>query len=140
LGKYINIKDTMESKRQQKYSKLLQKELAEIFQEDVKSLFGSAFITITEVKVSPDLGYAKVYLSFLMVEDKKVELQKVKDLKGKIRGILGDRIKKQVRIIPQLDFYLDETMDHAAKMEQLFEKIKVKSDAGNSDEKDSENN
>lgn len=130
----------MESKRQQKYSKLLQKELAEIFQEDVKSLFGSAFITITEVKVSPDLGYAKVYLSFLMVADKKVELQKVKDLKGKVRGILGDRIKKQVRIIPQLDFYLDETMDHAAKMEQLFEKIKVKSDAGNSDEKDSENN
>jgi ribosome-binding factor A len=130
----------MESKRQQKYSKLLQKELAEIFQEDVKSLFGSAFITITEVKVSPDLGYAKVYLSFLMVEDKKAELQKVKDLKGKVRGILGDRIKKQVRIIPQLDFYLDETMDHAAKMEQLFEKIKVKPDVENSDEKNSENN
>jgi ribosome-binding factor A len=130
----------MESKRQQKYSKLLQKELAEIFQEDVKSLFGSAFITITEVKVSPDLGYAKVYLSFLMVEDKKAELQKVKDLKGKVRGILGGRIKKQVRIIPQLDFYLDETMDHAAKMEQLFEKIKVKPDVENSDEKNSENN
>lgn len=118
----------MESKRQQKYSKLLQKELAEIFQKDAKSLFGSAFITVTEVKVSPDLGYAKVYLSYLMVENKKEELQKVKDLKSKIRGILGPKIRNQVRIIPQLEFYLDETQDHAAKMEQLFDKIKAKPD------------
>jgi len=124
----------MESKRQQKYSKLLQKELAEIFQKDAKSLFGNVFITVTEVKVSPDLGYAKVFLSFLMVEDKKTELQKVKDLKGKIRGVLGGKIKKQVRIIPQLEFYLDETMDHAAKMEQLFEKIKVKPTPEDSEE------
>jgi len=118
----------MESKRQQKYSKLLQKELAEIFQKDAKSLFGSAFITVTEVKVSPDLSFAKVYLSFLMVENKKEELQKVKDLKSKIKGVLGPKIRNQVRIIPQLEFYLDETLDHAAKMEQLFDKIKVKPD------------
>lgn len=114
----------MESKRQQKYSKLLQKELASIFQQDAKSMFGSLFITVTGVKVSPDLGFAKVYLSFLMSDNNKEDLARVKDYKSKIKGILGTRIRNQVRVVPELEFYLDDSLDHAARMEDLFDKIK----------------
>lgn len=128
----------MESQRQHKYSKLLQKELAAIFQQDVKSMFGSVFITVTDVKVSPDLGFAKVFLSFLMVSDKKEELKKVKEVKNKIRGILGTKIRSQVRIIPEIEFYLDESLDHAAKMENLFNKISKPSKGEDSAEQNPE--
>jgi len=113
----------MESKRQQKYGKLIQKELAEIFQRDTKSLFGNAFITVTEVKMSADLSIAKVFLSFLVVENKAEILKRIQTEKSKIRNFLGGKIGKQVRVIPQLTFYLDDSSEHAAKMEALFAKI-----------------
>lgn len=127
----------MESKRQQKYSKLLQKELAAIFQQDAKSLFGNLFITVTGVKVSPDLGFAKVYLSFLMSENKKEDLSKVKEYKSKIKGILGGKIRNQVRVIPELEFYLDDSLDHAARMEDLFDKIKKENPGQDNAQEDS---
>ncbi len=126
----------MESQRQRKYSKLLQKELAAIFQQDVKSLFGNVFITVTDVKVSPDFGFAKVYLSFLMVPDKKEALRRVKEVKNKIRGALGTKIRAQARIVPEIEFYLDESLDHAARMEDLFNKISKPSDQDSTEQKE----
>ena len=67
----------MDSQRQLKVSRLLQKELGEIFQRETRLLFGNALITVTQVRVSPDLGIAKVYLSFMLVEDKKAMLDMV---------------------------------------------------------------
>ena len=110
----------MESKRQQKVARQLQKDLSEIFQRDVPHLFSGAFITVTSVRVSPDLSVARVYLSFLATKNKELLLETIQE-KGKvIRQHLGDRVRHQLRIVPDLSFYLDDTADYADKMDKLF--------------------
>lgn len=115
----------MESTRQLKIAKLIQKELGDIFQRDGKSLFGNVFITITKAKISPDLSIAKIYLSFLLVENKKELLDAITEQTKVIRKLLGERIRKQVRIIPELHFYVDENIDYAAKMDEIFSKLHI---------------
>ena len=110
----------MDSKRQQKFSRLIQKDLGEIFQKETRDLFEGAFITVTEVKVSPDLAIARVYLSMMLVKDKAGLLEDIKEKGKAIRKTLADRIRHQVRIIPALHFFLDETADYAAKMDALI--------------------
>ena len=85
-------------------------------------MFGGAFITITGVKVSPDLGVAKIYLSFLAVKDKEALLAKIKDQVKEIRKHLGLRIKHQLRIVPELIFYIDDSLDYADRIDQLLKK------------------
>jgi len=115
----------MDSKRQQKYARLIQKELGELFQRDSKSLFEGAFIAVTNVRISPDMGVAKVFLSFLLAKDKPALLEKVEEHKKQIRKMLGDKIKNQARIIPELHFYIDDNVDYAAKIDDLFSKIDI---------------
>lgn len=118
----------METKRQQKFARLIQKELGDIFQADTKGLFAGAFITVTTVRVSPDLSIAKVYLSFLNSKDKQGLLEDIEDKKKAVRSELARRIGKQVRIIPELHFYLDDTAEYAAKIENIFNKIEIPPD------------
>ena len=88
----------MESKRQQKFGRQIQKDLSEIFQKEFKEVFGGAMVTITDVKISPDLSLARCYLSFLLVE-KPNEIMNELEFKNKaIRNALANRIRKQVRI------------------------------------------
>ncbi|WP_339785684.1 MAG: 30S ribosome-binding factor RbfA [Imperialibacter sp.] len=115
----------MESTRQQKYARLIQKELGEIFQRDTKHMFGKAFITITLVKMSPDLGFAKVYLSIFMAEDRNEMLAQINERKSQVRKLLGQRIGKQVRIIPEIAFFIDDTEDHAHKMDSLINSLDI---------------
>lgn len=110
----------MDSKRQQKFSRQIQKDLSEIFQRDAKHLFDGAFITVTEVKVSPDLGLAKVYLSFMLAKNKELLMDEIESKNKAIRHLLGNKLRHQARIIPELRFYLDETADYAAKMDALI--------------------
>jgi ribosome-binding factor A len=115
----------MESKRQQKFARLIQKDLSEIFQRDAKSLFGGAFITVTDVKVSPDLGLAKVFVSFMLSQDKAATLETIKENSKSIRQMLATKIKNQVRVIPQLAFYLDDTIEHASKIDALLTNLHI---------------
>lgn len=115
----------MESKRQQKFSRSIQKELAEIFQKDTKSLFTNVFITITSVTISPDLGVAKVYLSIMLAPNKEEMLAKVRSNTKIIRSALAQKIKKEVRIIPELIFYLDDSADYASKMDKIFNDLHI---------------
>ena len=115
----------MDSKRQQKYSRLIQRDLGEIFQRDTKGMFGNAFITVSRVEVSPDLGVAKVYLSFMMVPDKEAMLKEVRIQTKVIRNTLGIKIRHQARIIPQLVFFLDESVDYAMKMDGVFKDLHI---------------
>ena len=115
----------MESKRQQKFARLIQKDLSEIFQRDAKSLFGGAFITVTDIKVSPDLGLAKVYLSFMLAKDKTGLLENIKEKSKSIRQMLASKIRNQVRVIPELAFYLDDTIEHASKMDALIANLQI---------------
>ena len=115
----------MDSKRQQKFSRLIQKELGDIFQQDTKSLFGKAWITVTQARVSPDLGVAKVYLSFLLAENKGELLGQINEQKKAIRQALAVRIRNQVRVIPELVFFMDDTAEYAAKMNTLIAGLEI---------------
>ncbi|MFH1004549.1 MAG: 30S ribosome-binding factor RbfA [Bacteroidota bacterium] len=113
----------MESLRQNKVSRLLQKEVADIFQKEMRNVFGSGLITVTHVFVSSDLSYAKIYLSLYGVKEKEKMLKAIKNHAREIRKRLGNRIGKQVRIIPELVFFVDESADYAEKIEELFKNI-----------------
>jgi ribosome-binding factor A len=118
----------MDSKRQQKIGKLLQKEISTILISDTKSLFEGAFITVTQVKVTPDLSIARVYLSFLLTKNKEAILEKVKQNTKTIRQLLGDRIKSQIRIIPALHFYYDDSAEYADKMNSIISGLNIPKD------------
>ncbi|GAB3919324.1 30S ribosome-binding factor RbfA [Larkinella terrae] len=115
----------MESKRQQKVSRLLQKDLSEIFQRDSRHLFNGAFITVTNVRVSPDLSIARVYLSFLVTPNKELLLESIKEKGKAIRQQLAERVRHQLRIMPELHFYLDDTAEYAAKMDAIFANLDI---------------
>jgi len=115
----------MESKRQQKFSRVLQKELAEVFQRDVSHLFKGAYISISQVRVSPDLGVAKIYLSLLLAGNSQAVLQEVQTNTKAIRHSLAQRIKDQVRVIPELIFYLDDSAEYAAHMDKIISGLDI---------------
>ncbi|MBF8963303.1 30S ribosome-binding factor RbfA [Pontibacter sp. FD36] len=116
----------MESKRQQKFSRLIQRELAEIFQREVPHLFGGAYISVSVVRMSPDLGLARVYLSVMNAKDGiEMLLQELRVNTKTIRHLLAQRIKKQVRVIPELVFFLDDTAEYAAKIDKLFSGLDI---------------
>jgi ribosome-binding factor A len=121
----VNSPCIMDSKRQQKFARLIQKDLGEIFQKETRNLFEGAFITVTEVKVSPDLGLARVYLSFMLARNKSMLLESIEEHNKTIRQMLANRIRHQVRVIPELHFHLDETADYAAKMDEIISKLNI---------------
>ena len=112
----------MESVRQQKVNKLVQKELAEIFRSESRNLFGGAFITVTQTRVSPDLGIAKVYLSIMATKDKQAIFNLVQDQKPAIRKRLGNLVGKQLRVVPDMVFFIDDSLDYAMKIDELLKK------------------
>jgi ribosome-binding factor A len=112
----------MESLRQQKVNKLLAKELAEIFRSESRSLFGGGFITVTSLRVSPDLSSAKIYLSIMGNKDKAQVFKLIQDQNKTIRGKLGAIVGKQLRIVPELMFYIDDSLDYAMKIDELLKK------------------
>ena len=114
----------MKGKRTDKLAKQIQRDLGEIFYSLSAKLFENAFITIMEVRVSADLGVAKVYLG-IMTNSKKDEIFSLIEFHNtQIRKLLGDKLRNQVRKIPVLQFYLDTTLDQAEHIEKLLNKIK----------------
>ncbi len=113
----------MESKRQQKFAGLLQEELAAIFQREGAAYLPNTLVTITKVRVSPDLGVAKVYLSFLNTNNTALSVAEVNSHAGEIRYKLGARIRHQARVIPTLTFFVDDTNEYVEHMDKLFDKI-----------------
>lgn len=115
----------MESTRQQKFSRMIQKEMAELFVRDTKSLFGGTYISVNTVRMSPDLSVAKIYLSFLSSDDKKAALKRVQIHTKQIRKMLGDKLKKSIRIIPELIFLLDDGVDYAIHINNLIANLDI---------------
>ena len=113
------------STRQQKFGRLIQKELSEIFQRDKRGILDNTFITISDVVMSPDLGVAKVYISMMLAKDKTQTLEKINRGKGEIRKALGEKIRKQARVVPELIFFIDETEEKAFKMEELIKNLNI---------------
>ena len=122
--KKINIYSYfMESKRQQKFAGVIQKDLAEIFQREGMSFLPNTLVTITKVRITPDLAIARVFLSFFNTSNTSLSLNTVKAHAGEIRYKLGARIKNQARVVPQLEFFLDDTNSYVERMDQIFDKI-----------------
>ncbi len=113
----------MESKRQQKFAGVIQQDLAAIFQREGAGLLPNTMVTITKVRVTPDLALARVFLSFFNSANTQLALQTIKSHANEIRYKLGARIKDQVRVIPQLEFFIDDTNEYVERMDKLFEKI-----------------
>lgn len=112
----------MESTRMLKIARLIQKELAEYFREAGRELGKGNLISVTVVRVSPDLGLAKVYLSIFPSAQAPVVLKTLEDQSKSIRYELGKKIAKQVRHIPELRFYLDDSLDYAQRIDDLLKK------------------
>ena len=115
----------MESQRQKKYSRLLQKEMGKIFQEDKRGIVGNAFITVVDVKVSPDLSVAKFYLSMMLIPNKDELYKRINDRKSEIRNALGQAIGKQVRKVPEIIFYIDEVEESAHRIEDILSNLDI---------------
>jgi ribosome-binding factor A len=111
----------MESTRQSKISRLIQKDLSEIFQREGRNIFGPVLITVTKVHVTSDLSIAKVYVSLFATNNKNEMIQQIKIHSKDLRFKLGQRIGRQVRVIPELQFYLDDSLDYIAKIEKLLD-------------------
>jgi ribosome-binding factor A len=113
----------MESNRQKKFAGLLQEELASIFQREGAAYLPNTLVTITKVRVSPDLAVAKVYLSFLNTNNTGLSVATVNSHAGEIRYKLGSRIRHQARVVPTLTFFVDDTNEYVERMDQIFDKI-----------------
>jgi len=120
--------------RQQKFAKLIQKELSDIFQRDKRGILENAFVTIVEVRVSPDLAIAKVYISMMLVKDKTAVLEKIRARKNEIRKALGNKIGKQVRVVPELIFFIDEVEEGAQRMDKLISGLDIPKENSKSEE------
>lgn len=114
-----------EGKRQKQVGALLMEELSGIFQRLGLSMIDGGLVSLTAVKVTPDLLEARVYLSLFQVKDAAAVMKKVEDRGWEIKRELADRVKHQLRRIPILQYYYDDTLEHADKMEELFKKIKA---------------
>ena len=111
----------MESKRQQKMASLLQQELAAVLQRDLPHLFGGGLAPgISLVRVTPDLGQARVYLSLLLGDDANDRLDVVRENAKAIRQALGKRIRQTARVVPELVFFHDDSAAYAAHMDQVL--------------------
>jgi ribosome-binding factor A len=113
------------STRQQKFGRLIQKELSDIFQRDKRGILANTFITVSDVAMSPDLSVAKVYISMMLAKDKAQTLDRINRAKGEIRKALGEKIRKQVRVVPELIFFIDETEENAFKIEELIKNLNI---------------
>jgi len=110
----------MESTRQKKISRLLQKELAEILRKKTPQLASGKMITVTTVRVSPDLGIAKTFLSIFPSGDGEEVLANITASTPSIRNDLGKLVRNQLRLVPEIYFYLDDSLDYIDNIESLL--------------------
>ncbi len=125
-----------ESKRQKQVGQLVQQELSDIFLREGLNIVKGGMVSISKVRITPDLYEAKVYLSLFQVPEPDAFLKEVQIRYKEIRNQLGIRVKNQLRIVPKLTFFIDDTLDYVFKMEELFKKIKDEDEG--KDKKDNE--
>ena len=118
----------LEGKRQKQVAGLLNKELSDIFQRLGLSMMDGGMVSISSVKITPDLYEARVYLSFFKIEDSFAALKKIEERSWEIKKELTARVRHQLRSMPVLTFYIDDTLDYVFRMEELLKKVKEEDD------------
>jgi ribosome-binding factor A len=119
-----------EGKRQKQVGALLLQELSDIFQRMGLGMMEGGLVSMTAVKVTPDLLEARIYLSLFKVKDTAAAMKKIEDKSWEIKRELATRVKHQLRRVPILQFFLDDTLDHADKMDELFKKLNAEKPPG----------
>jgi ribosome-binding factor A len=118
----------IEGKRQKQVAAVLEKELNEIFQRLGLTMLQGGMVSIAGVKITPDLFDARIYLSFFKVSDPIATLKTIQDRSWEIKKELTARVRHQLRSMPQLNFYIDDTLDYVDKIDKLFKDIKTQED------------
>jgi ribosome-binding factor A len=113
-----------EGKRQKQVAGVINEEVNLIFQKMGLQMIDGGMVSISSVKITPDLLEARIYLSFFKITDTKLALKKIEDRGWEIKKELAIKIKHQVRRMPEIKYYLDDTLDYVFKMEEVFKQIK----------------
>ena len=114
-----------EGKRQKQVAGVINQELNTIFLRMGFNMSDGGMISISSVKITPDLFEARIYLSFFQVKDNEAMLKKIQEKSKDIRKELGIRVRHQLRSIPDLTFYIDDTLDYVFKMEELLKQVRT---------------
>ena len=114
--------DKAPSTRQLKVAREIQKDLAEILRSKGMAAFGGAMVTVSEVRVSPDLSIAKTYVSIFPSAKAAAVMAKLGEENKRLRGDLGRLVAKQLRIVPELEFFLDDSLDYVEHIDELLKK------------------
>jgi ribosome-binding factor A len=112
-----------EGKRQKQVAGVILQEMNDIFQRLGLNMLDGGMISISDVKITPDLLEARIYLSLFKVTNREETLRKIENKNYEVKKELAARVKHQLRRIPELRYFLDDTLDHVFKMEELFKKI-----------------
>jgi ribosome-binding factor A len=115
----------MESRRQQQVAGVIQQEIGDILQKNGRNYYGASFVTISGVKVTPDLLVARIFVSVFVEAERKAVIEALKHNASHIRGQLGNKVKNQLRRVPELEFFLDESLDEVFKIDKLLKDIKA---------------
>lgn len=114
--------EQQQTTRQLKVSRELQRDLAEIIRSRGMAFYGGAMVTVSEVRISPDLSIAKAFVSIFPSEKQQAVMSQLEEDKKAVRGELGRKVRSQLRIVPEIDWYLDTTLDYAEHIDELLKK------------------
>lgn len=123
-----------ESKRQKQVGQLVMEEMSDIFQREGINIINGGMVSISKVSVTPDLLEARVHLSLYKIDKPEELLHEIESRKGELRNQLGRRVRHQLRRVPELTFFLDDTLDHVFKMEELLKSIRTEPKPGEESE------
>lgn len=123
-----------EGKRQRQVAGVIQEEMNDIFRRLNLNMINGGMVSISSVKVTPDLLEARIYLSLFKIEDTEAAMKKIEDRAWEIKKELADRVKHQLRRIPVLHYFKDDTLDHVFKMEEIFKQLNEEKNKKDSDE------
>src|SRR5690606_9395860 len=124
----------METIRQKQVGELIKRHFSTVLQQEGRYIYGDALVTITDVKMSPDLMIAKVYVSVYNRLNKQATILEMRDQYVRLRQSLSQRMKKHVRRIPALVFFLDDTLDEMYRLNSLIDKLHEENQMGSPEE------
>ncbi|MCB0668670.1 MAG: 30S ribosome-binding factor RbfA [Saprospiraceae bacterium] len=124
----------MDTKRQLQAAELVKRNFSMVLQQEGSYIYDDALVTVTNVKMSPDLSLAKIYLSVYNTDNKQAVLLKLEDQHHRLKQIFSHRIRKHIRRIPEIAMYIDETLDEMYRLDALFDRLAKSKASGMSEE------
>ena len=124
----------MESKRQLQVAELIKRNFSMVLQQEGNYIYDDALVTVTNVKITPDLSLAKIYLSVYNTDNKQAVLLKLEDQHHRLKQVFSQRIRKHIRRIPEIAMYIDETLDEMYRLDALFDRLSTSDPAPDEEE------